>query len=349
MAPMKHILKRTLQGAAVLVVLLAVAGVTYELIGEHLDARRFPQQGVSIRLGPEFANVSLNLDCSGPAGSKLPTVILDSGLGVPAVGWELVQREVARFTRVCSYDRAGYGWSSASPLPRTSLQIVKELHALLAAAGVSGPFVMVGHSFGGYDVRIYTSQYPQDVVGMVLVDASHEDQVGRLPPALRAMMKPPSDASVAFAHVLFYLGLTRALSSASIAPELPREFVEKLLSLQRSPKFAAASMAEFRLFEESSAQVRAAGNLGDRPLIVLTAGKAAAAAGHKNGVTQRDLDEQHRIWTDELQVQLSHLSTDSKRIIVRDSGHLIPFEKPDAVTAAIREVCEAVTTKHPLT
>jgi hypothetical protein len=107
-----------------LLVVLAIAGLAYQFIREQRDTRRFPQRGKSIQL----EKVKMNLDSTGLGGL---TVILESGSGIPALGWVKVQREVARFTRVCSYDRAGYGWSDASPYPRTSLQIAAELGALL--------------------------------------------------------------------------------------------------------------------------------------------------------------------------------------------------------------------------
>ena len=108
---LKRWLGRGLLGLLVLVVTGAAVGASYQAIENSADARRFPQQGTSVSLGPAFDNLTLNLDCRGQGG---PTVILDSGLGVPAIGWNPVQTEVAKFTRVCSYDRAGYGWSSAS-------------------------------------------------------------------------------------------------------------------------------------------------------------------------------------------------------------------------------------------
>jgi pimeloyl-ACP methyl ester carboxylesterase len=101
----------------------------------------------------------------------------------------MVQPEVAKFARVCSYDRAGYGWSESGPKPRTSLQIAKELRALLDACGEKGPFVMVGHSFGGYNVRVFTAMYPNDVVGVVLVDAEHGDEEKRIDELLPAWVK----------------------------------------------------------------------------------------------------------------------------------------------------------------
>ncbi len=168
--PMKRWIVRGLLSLLVLVVVAGVVGASYQALGNMADAKRFPQQGRSVSLGSAFGNLSLNIDCRGQGN---PTVILDSGLGVPAIGWNPVQTEVAKFTRVCSYDRAGYGWSGATSAPRTTSEIVKELHALVEASGEKGPFILVGHSFGGYNVRVYNGQYPNDVAGMVLVEASH--------------------------------------------------------------------------------------------------------------------------------------------------------------------------------
>jgi len=177
----KRFLKWTVISLLALFVLLAAAGFTYNEIERHADARQFPQLGKSVRLGPEFGNMSLNLNCYGEGS---PTVVLDAGLGVPAHGWKPVQPAVAKFARVCSYDRAGYGWSDAGPMPRTSSEIAKELHALLAAAGEKPPYILVGHSFGGFNVRVFNGAYPNDVAGMVLVDASHEDQESIIPKSL---------------------------------------------------------------------------------------------------------------------------------------------------------------------
>jgi pimeloyl-ACP methyl ester carboxylesterase len=155
-----------------ILILLALTGVAYEALGRLRDARRFPQRGSSIQAG----RIKLNMDCTGDRSPGRTTIVLDSGLGAPALGWILIQPEVAKFARVCSYDRAGYGWSDPGPEPRTSSQIAKELKAVLDAAAERPPYVMVGHSFGGFNVRVFTSLYPGEVAGVVLVEASHEDE-----------------------------------------------------------------------------------------------------------------------------------------------------------------------------
>lgn len=132
----KRRVTKVLIAACAIVCAAAITGITYEVISEHIDARRFPQEGRSVDIG----GFRLNIHCT---GTGAPAVILESGLGIPAIGWDLVQRRVQKFTQVCSYDRAGYGWSDPGPLPRTSRQIAKELHALLHNAGVPPPYILV--------------------------------------------------------------------------------------------------------------------------------------------------------------------------------------------------------------
>lgn len=151
---------------------LAFIGAMYQVIGTWRDARRFAQLGRTIQAG----SLKMNMDC---IGSGSPTVILEQGGGMPALGWVKVQPQIAQFTRVCSYDRAGYGWSEPGPMPRTIPRLAKELKALLDASGEKGPYVMVAASLGGPIVRLYTGLYPKDVAGVILVDASHEDQQKR--------------------------------------------------------------------------------------------------------------------------------------------------------------------------
>lgn len=286
--------------------------------------------------------MELNLDCR---GQGRPTVILESGLGVPAIGWIKVQPEVANFARVCSYDRAGYGWSESGPEPRTSLQCARELKALLDAAGEKGPYLLVGHSVGGFNVRVFAGQYPREVAGVVLVDASHEDEVARiessLPPAVRARLEKAMHRDERLDEILdalqFYLGIERFnVATGRSGPDyVPRDLQQEWFYLTQQSKSRNAAASESRALSESVAQVRAAGNLGDLPLIVVTAGKAYPDDPFQT-------DTQRNIWIHVLQVEESHLSTRGRQIIVQDSDHMIPFERPDAIVSAIHELWSSV-------
>ncbi len=134
----------------------------------------------------------LRIDC---VGSGSPTVVMDAGLNLTRSMWDGVRPELARVARVCAYDRAGLGRSEPGPRPRTTQQIVDELHALLANARIPGPYVLVGHSFGGLNVRLYANRHPEQVAGLVLVDASHEDQYARF-----AALKPPGEREAYLQH-----------------------------------------------------------------------------------------------------------------------------------------------------
>jgi pimeloyl-ACP methyl ester carboxylesterase len=136
----------------------------------------------------------LYIKCSGEARAGRPVVVMDAGMVSTSDGWSLVQPKAAQFARVCSYDRAGMGKSDRAPQPRTSQDIVNDLHNLLAQGGINPPYVLVGHSLGGMNARLYTSRYPNEVVGMVLVDSTHEDETERmvafLPPETLKKAKP---------------------------------------------------------------------------------------------------------------------------------------------------------------
>jgi pimeloyl-ACP methyl ester carboxylesterase len=334
--------KRVLIGVVLLLVCAVLTGAAYQAIANWRDARRFPQEGRSIALGAEFSGVSLNLNC---VGEGTPTVVLDSGLGVPAAGWDLVMPDVAKFARVCSYDRAGYGWSSAGPMPRTSEQIVKELHALLASSGEKGPYVLVGHSFGGFNVRVYADKYPADVTGLVLVDTSHENQNQMMPPSLKKLTNDQIaqlDGQRRLMPILIFFGIARLTGNDGGDSKLSKEFRDKMNYLQLQTKFIDAAFSEIKSFAESAEEVRRSGNLGDRPLVVLTAGKDLDAKDLPKGVSVEEMREFRKTWVNDLQVRQVKLSTRGKQVVVPDSTHMIPMERPDTVVTAIREVCDAV-------
>jgi pimeloyl-ACP methyl ester carboxylesterase len=214
--------------------------------------------------------------------------------------------------------------------------------------------VLVGHSFGGFNVRVYNHEYPNDVVGVVLVDGAHEDQVSRMSPALQAFTKKQAEAlnkGRIAAPFLIRFGILRLISKLR-PPTEPfggtKELLAEILYLQLQPKFrgALASESEFA-FSESADEVRAAGNLGDKPLIVLTAGKTVQPLFLPKGESQNDLDDFHTAWVADLQPREVHLSTRGKQIMVNDSDHMIPFERPDAIVNAVREVCAAVNLSTP--
>ena len=168
-------LKQVGMAIIVLLVVFLICGFLYQYISSKIDELRFPPSGKLEDVG----GYRLHINSSGVGG---PSVVLDAGMGGCSLGWTLVQPEVSTFTRVCSYDRAGYAWSDKSPLERTSFNMAKELHTLLHNAKIPDPYILVGHSLGGANMLLFASLYPNETAGVILVDSVHEDYLDRLPP-----------------------------------------------------------------------------------------------------------------------------------------------------------------------
>jgi len=149
---------------ALLIAILLVIGYIYQVRTTSADFEQVPPLGQLVNVG----GYKLHIYCSGEWSG--PTVVVDAGNGDFSVGWVGIQREVEKSARICTYDRAGYGWSDVSPHPRTATQMAKELHQLLVNAGIEPPYILVGHSLGGMNVRVFSNLYPQEVAGMILVD-----------------------------------------------------------------------------------------------------------------------------------------------------------------------------------
>lgn len=319
---------------SVLVIVLALAGACYQLIATHFDARAHPEHGRLVDVG----GYRLMLNCIG-AGN--PTVVLEAGWGDVSIEWRAVQPQIAKFARVCSYDRAGYGGSDPGPMPRTSLQIASELHTLLRNAGETPPYILVGSSFGGYNVRVFNGLYPNEVGGIVLADATQEDQYELLPRAwnrISAAMLQHNERLVKYSFFVVNLGIGRLMLRAQGGGD-----DGAYLILQS--KYLRARTSELEQIRFSAEQARSADHISDKPLIVLTAGENTDTT-LSSGLSQRDFKEFQRIWVDDLQMRLAHLSTGGRRIMVSRSGHDIPSDRPDSIVDAVREVRAAATTPN---
>lgn len=336
----RRVIRVTLKSFGVVLLVAIVVGIVYEQVGQRQDRKRLPQIGRSVDIGGR----SLNIYCSGE-GSH--TVIFDSGAGGPGYAWSHIQPEIAQFTRACWYDRAGEGWSDPGPFPRTSAAIAKDLHELLQRAGVPPPYVLVGHSIGGLNVRVYNGLYPNEVAGMVLVDSAHEDEPTRAPKFMlghslpRSLWYPLHLLVQAATHV----GLVRLTTASAPLHEDPsqRTREEIVAALRRQPK-SIATLAGDATSPDSYAQAHAAGGLGDRPLIVLTRGRKPSPSG--NAEMDRQGAAYEQAWMHEMQPQLARLSTRGRQVIVESSGHGIPEEAPDAVIEAVREVVKIAQGGH---
>lgn len=245
-------------------------------------------------------------------GTGEPAVIIEAGYGLPTIEsgkWKIVCDEIAKTNRVCIYDRAGLGASDPAPAKsRTSRDVAEDLHKLLAAAKIRGPYVLVGHSVGGFHVRVFAGMYPKDVAGIVLVDSAHPDQDSKWLAALGPAM-PGEDPAVQRAREFLTSRITKPIEE----PE---------------PLDPAASCA----------QVRAAGSLGNKPLAVVTHSPNWKMIPELPDDVSKKLEDILL----QLQNELAALSTDSTHVIATKAGHEIEVDEPELVIKAIREVVAKV-------
>lgn len=264
--------------------------------------------GVLVGLGSH----KLHIRCVGPAGTR-PTVILEAGGGGFSKSWSLVQDLLSPRVRTCAYDRAGSGWSEPGPAPRTMRQEVFELHALLEAAKVPGPFVLVGHSIGGLLVRLYTERYGSDVVGIVLVDPTHE-------------------SSVLFSVRAGRWVRLREQATGRVIPE-PRREGKVSTQYNAEDDYLAEEFQRTYLSRRANPEP-----LGARPLIILAGGRQPPPPG-----TSEELWKELSREKNEQKIDLARLSRNSKFVRDPSSGHNIHTDNPQLVARAIEDVLEAAS------
>lgn len=275
-----------------------------------------------VSAGPE----RLHLYCMG-AGT--PAVILESGTGVDWSGWYLVAPKIAEFTRVCVYDRGGYGWSDSGPRPRTAGQLAEELHALLSDTPVAPPYILVAHSYGAYVARVYASRFTDSFAGMVLVDPQSEDEPLYVMPLVRkiARMLPPVDVQRLGRMIEGERAIPTELRAA------PSAFQRRYL-VGASARQLQAERDEVAALPESEAEVRAAQFPGDLPLTVISA---------RHLISPHEIDPPkvpepsplHRA----LHAKLAAQSSRGKLMPANDSGHMVQLDQPELIVEAVREMC----------
>jgi pimeloyl-ACP methyl ester carboxylesterase len=327
-------------GLLLLLVVLTACTWVFGRSAKSALAADYPPPGRMVDVG----GFKMHIDCQGAETAGQPTVILDAGAGDYSLVWNDLQSEVARFARVCAYDRAGLGWSEPSPNDRTSDHIAEELHTLLNEYGLAGPYVLVGHSAGGTHIRYFAHLYPEEVVGMVLVDAEHEDAESRWP---ASFLQAKEDYDRLGTQMLAIPQMLNAIGFLALRPDsYPDQFLTPVpAEMKQTQKVVLAingdhistAVNEMTSDAESKAMMQAipSKSLGDMPLVVLTAGRYEAPFSLPPEDEAELLAAQA-----ELQEELAKLSSNGQQIIAEQSAHYIHIDEPDLVAEAIRAVVE---------
>lgn len=305
----------------VVVFILAFFGNIYARRMETADLRRFTPRGRLVSIQLPGGEIRIYLDCSGIAREGAPTVILIHGGGDNSLVWSLVQPEVARVYRVCSYDRPGYGWSEAGPAPRSASQNADELHLLLSKAGIEPPYLLVAHSIGSLIAHQYALSYADEVAGMVLLDSMLADQM--VAQGTFWMRLPLLDTRVC--RLAASTGLYRLLTeSGRLAPDepvtkLPAELQPEALALRLRVGVCQAVYAEQAAAIQDVLTLHEEGELGELPIAVLDA--------YETEADRKALVDRQKF--------VQRLSTQTTYASVGPSGHHIQLDQPDEVVRAI--------------
>jgi len=294
---------------------LLVAGFVYEQVSRRRDSRRFPPLGQLIDVGGRRLHLYAK-------GSEGPTIVIEQGAGGPSLAWLGIQDEIAKFARVCIYDRAGYFWSEPVSGPRSLEDRVEDLHALLINSAMPGPHILVAHSFGGFLIRLFARNYPGEVAGLVLVDTPHESSYFR-PEVLSAYSK--------FRWLLLAMGMLSRFGLPRLLTRITSKPNQVTAGMVRREYFAAASddIASLQRAKDWLVKPDAFPNLGDLPLAVIAHGQpfpgpfAVLEKGWREG-----------------QERLTGLSTNVTFTVAEKSNHMIQSDQPELVIEAIRSVLE---------
>lgn len=317
-----RVIKKTAVGLACLLFIAAVAGASYQWLADRRDLAEMPAPGRLVDVG----GYRLHIWCVGEPRPGVPPVLFDSGLGGDSFDWPDIVSEVVQFAQVCTYDRAGMGYSDPGPTPRTSGQIADEMAALIEHSGIARPVVLVGLSFGGFNTRIVASKRPELVAGLVLVSASHENQGARDAAAGLPSGKPP-DIALKLGPIAASLGILRLAGVTLAAP--PEQAPAKVRPFVRATTYRTSryrTMADELLHtQQSGREVAQTRRQLDIPLVVLSDANGSGVGAEIKR---------------ELQADMVTLSSRSCQVIVDDSGHGLG-NHPELVTKAVRDVIEA--------
>ncbi|MGL4575256.1 MAG: alpha/beta fold hydrolase [Burkholderiaceae bacterium] len=325
-------------------VFLTIAALPHAAIAADVPANQ--EQYARPNQLVDIGGRKLNLFC---LGSGSPTVIFDAGATLAGWDWLLVHPAIAKRTKACIYDRAGLGFSEHSSRPGTSAHAVEDLHALLQAAQLAPPFVLVAHSYGAMNARLFAHRYPTLLAGLVLVDGHHEDEMARLDRITQggmSKMMAGQDAEYKQCADAAKTGFPPGSKAFSTCVSSPPEVFGRALSAAYrnevlSQRFWNTSLSELaNLNTVSAAQLRAArGSLGDLPLMCLTRGVSPyLIPGKPQSPTNKAIEAENK----KMQDEIARLSSKGRNRVVAGAGHSIHLDKPQAVIDAVLEILSAV-------
>lgn len=332
--------KRMALGALGLAALALALGIAFEQAARWRVVRVHPPPGLMWDVQGE----RLHLYCMGEGS---PTVVLESGGASPSFVWTAVQPAIAETTRVCSYDRAGLGWSGKRNGTHGALPIAQQLRALLQAASVDPPYVMVGHSLGGPRMLIYDGLFPGEIAGFVFVDSTDPEWLDRLPKEAAALIGAQQRKPTMLYSLMAATGAVRILNAGAGngnagAGNAPTEIVEKVAAF--GPQNLPEGLREMSLVEQTLDEAKKSGSLGSRPTVILTAGRWPVISA---GLTP-ELSNQMRDLRMQLQGELAARSTNNDHRVVAEAAHFIQWDAPGAVVVAVQDVVTAVRTGTPV-
>jgi pimeloyl-ACP methyl ester carboxylesterase len=318
-------IKRTVVLGTSLVVAAVCFGAVYQAIASHFDSNAFPPPGRRIDVG----GYRLHLYCQGRGN---PTIVVNPGVGVWSIQWSKIQAALAQDTRICTYDRGGYGWSDSGVSTPTASQAADELHVLLEKAAEHGPYVLVGESYGGYVTRLFVKKYRPDVVAVVLVESAHERQWDELPRAKALALQAQQQLRVG--SWLSRIGFFRLLPmdrGEDLSPAVRRALIATQARTQTFVAFREEMGGAF----VSAQQAGGIHSFGDLPLVVISAGRSF----DKFFPSEKETGPMNEKWM-LLQNELAQLSTNSVQMVSETATHAIAREQPDFVIAAIRKALQ---------
>lgn len=311
----RRLLLRSAVGVVCGAVALVAWGTLYEAASSAGDASTYPATGRWV----EVDGHDLYLECRGEGS---PTVVMDAGLGGSSLDWSLVQSDIAAKTRVCSYDRAGMGRSESGPLPRTPARLAGELHTLLEKGGLPGPYVLVGHSLAGKTIRLFAAAHPDEMAGLVLVDARSEYVDGLLPASEAGTFGAALQAQGLLYSVARRIGLARAFAITLVGEDAVPPAIATQMVLQKTEPGAIEATTAEGLARTADDVTLATAMLGSLPLVVIAADASLA-----------DLPN----WR-EAQERMAGLSTRGRLVVAAQSSHDVQLNQPTVVVDAIGSV-----------